>query len=1388
MAITNTNSTIVIQNSPAAGDVAAAKQYAEDAQNAASAASFVINVADYDVDPTGVTSSTAGIQAAIDDWRSYIDNSSGTSTAILRFAPNEQTDEAYYLVDGSLDFTRVRGMRNFIDARGATFKCSVLDKNVFDFTHSLYINWTGGLMVGDPAAMPYSAIQVARKYLSDTDENPSSQKHVFQDLVIKGEWSRSCFYNFSAEVVRLENVRLTNENPDMAAYALIQDGQSKFWTPESDFQDMGVETTRQQFTLGSLVNVELMRNNGGPCMFMSACTGHKYTGMLFNSPDSDHIHVYQETDQRKPLTDCIIEGRMEVGGSTSMVKFIGGADHRHTGLSLRTDRLFSTNILSTDTGVDNVNLYDLSLHVESFFDGAASPYSVFETPSDFTEVRGEMTLLNSNHRGTAFEVLSGLDIGDFKGKLTVSDLEEMENRPTGVYELHDMVSDRTPRYIVGDAGGDSYDQRVFDTRNKFSKAEISGSIDSVVVRDYLGYVRSDTTNFPAVVNTVDGSKWVPADTSNIYFEHYGGEVITDTNCTDYWDNIQGWLGEIGKGGTLRLKERNYILANHTVKSDFRVVGTRPTIEKRSGDTQHEMYGGSQLSVRSTAGIYSPWVRNSDLDLLTPARIANNIVYENVGFNAKERNTDVWLSKADGTPITDPIADYEYGVGPMASGLSGFSGTAVLTGDTVSSITIGSGGSGWRLHPTHPYMAKEFALRVEGGGGRGMRAIMRNVVAEDTDISGWTPNNSVIEADNVTVTQDGTASAVHYVRPSSESFTAGEAYLFCFNFKYTDWPIVQISLPSGAFGANATAVINIETDQVISTSGTASVVARVISPTIPGALDGTNADVRIRAIAQSTSAGFPLVYFHDGSGINFNGDGASTFEIEAYEMHGGPITESVVLFGSEGYTSAPTVTAFGGYADPSWLQDPSIDRRSLTYNDVDNLFTLQKVRNFVFKGCVFADANSRGLVESGGFNGIVEDCEFLRVGKEDGAFQAMHSNSYRSHDSTSPDAQDSENCRWINNTTYDLPRMAMIFNPSKGGYLSGLRTMTLDNDYATQEGTIYCNQTHNANGGESIIEHCNFGPNRVVDIAGRMVEAHGSKNLKIIGNRMQGSAQHPIYIAGAHGCRVIGNTFTDCVRGHTYTVGETDTDRTPFGPFSERLGFNEAEAPIAGEYFNVSEQGIIVFGTFDGVKADGNDDLVMSDNVFIDTDDGTDPTVQGPKAIFEIVKAGGPSDSRNVRITGNDVTGVVLDSRRLNFVDDERDEAFDPEMSFWTQGNIGHLSESPQVRTHTVPSADDTYEIEFDCGFRPSLIHIQAIRGTTQFTGTLSYTRATTGGVTHYASGIYDNGSTLVRHDDKFAYLGSENITFTAWKEKGFVVTMTRSGASDDVELMVTCTP
>ena len=222
----------------------------------------------------------------------------------------------------------------------------------------------------------------------------------------------------------------------------------------------------------------------------------------------------------------------------------------------------------------------------------------------------------------------------------------------------------------------------------------------------------DGTNFiiqsPSATHMTNAALLVDRVNTNnsISLITFGGVGDGTTDDTAAWIAANDYLEDLG-GGIIQLEcGKQYTLKATTIASKVIV-------------RCHGM-GNGGLKVHPDTVVSDFWMRNRTM-ATTATRDDKYIQFLDMDIDASSWPTIRWLTQADGTPITDPEADYVMGTGALASGISGTDLTAVLTSDEVTGVTINNGGAGWNGHGTFPYTPKTVPLRFTGGGGSGAKA-------------------------------------------------------------------------------------------------------------------------------------------------------------------------------------------------------------------------------------------------------------------------------------------------------------------------------------------------------------------------------------------------------------------------------------------------------------------------------------------------------------------------------------------------------------------------------------------------------------------------------------------------------------------------------------------
>ena len=135
-------------------------------------------------------------------------------------------------------------------------------------------------------------------------------------------------------------------------------------------------------------------------------------------------------------------------------------------------------------------------------------------------------------------------------------------------------------------------------------------------------------------------------------------------------------------------------------------------------------------------------------------------------------------------------------------------------------------------------------------------------------------------------------------------------------------------------------------------------------------------------------------------LHFTGGGG--FGAKGYAVLSGDpltITSVVIRTGGSGYTSAPTVTAQGGFADIKLLVDSTINRRNPNYTTVPTAIRTLSTKDCVIENCEFNNIPGRAVLEQGSLNLDINNCVFNACGKKDGPYHVIYAQNTQSPLST-----------------------------------------------------------------------------------------------------------------------------------------------------------------------------------------------------------------------------------------------------------------------------------------------------------------------------------------------------------------------------------------------------
>lgn len=406
-----------------------------------------------------------------------------------------------------------------------------------------------------------------------------------------------------------------------------------------------------------------------------------------------------------------------------------------------------------------------------------------------------------------------------------------------------------------------------------------------------------------------------------------------------------------------------------------------------------------------------------------------------------------------------------------------------------------------------------------------------------------------------------------------------------------------------------------------------------------------------------------------------------------------VFKTVTQIASTGAT-ASTVTA--GVAAFDIFGTVAEGRRNPGYGNTFPLLRLNLCEKSAVRNCQFLNHKGYGVLEAGGRDVDIAHNYFEDVGKDDGPFMAIWTQSFGTPGGGHAFYQDSENIRVRDNVARNLERGFCLFAATKGGKVTGNLV-----DGAGEFG-LYLPTNLHYSGGTTEVAHNTLRNIRITDIASSGIECEHPIDTWIHDNDIEGTDQYAMIITGARRTRVSGNHLKNCYATHVL----------PYGPFSERYGFNVGLAPIAGDTLNVADGGYFSIGTLNGI---GCNKLTIDRNL-IHEDRASFP------AVFKQNKSGGNSLASDCVIEGN-----VLDvPAAMTFLNKSLTAVWAANMPLSIRNNTGHASESPVIVTKQF-AAGETGTFTVACGFRPRLVRVYVAANNAalgqQASGEFSWNRA-----------------------------------------------------------------
>lgn len=272
------------------------------------------------------------------------------------------------------------------------------------------------------------------------------------------------------------------------------------------------------------------------------------------------------------------------------------------------------------------------------------------------------------------------------------------------------------------------------------------------------------------------------------------------------------------------------------------------------------------------------------------------------------------------------------------------------------------------------------------------------------------------------------------------------------------------------------------------------------------------------------------------------------------ISGGVVTGITPRQQGEGYTTA-TIQIVGGGADPSTALYAA-NRRNQNWSRGLDMIVLFKADRPEIYDCKFTSYHATTIADQGCDELLVHDNEWFDCGQIDFVGNCLWSQAYGSLSSPTASTRQSTNTRFYNNKIKKQRRSVCL--------LGGADQWAYDNEIdGWGESCFYVNNwctratihTNKAKGG------------RYTDITCAFVETTGTDFNRIYGNQVS-DCQGPYIILGGPG----RNIAKDNVLSATAPVGRL---ALPYSPFSERVGYQQGTAAIAGTYEAYKDSSFIV---------------------------------------------------------------------------------------------------------------------------------------------------------------------------------------------------------------------
>lgn len=427
------------------------------------------------------------------------------------------------------------------------------------------------------------------------------------------------------------------------------------------------------------------------------------------------------------------------------------------------------------------------------------------------------------------------------------------------------------------------------------------------------------------------------------------------------------------------------------------------------------------------------------------------------------------------------------------------------------------------------------------------------------------------------------------------------------------------------------------------------------------LENSNATAPIRSVA----------FVMDGVGIDGSSLPANRW---LQNLAGAAITDPELDYYDAGTNPTGKI---GNPAFPNYDVDDLItdDRRNPNYTTTSSILSVRGSDGGRVANCIFKNHFGRAITEQGSKDFYIHGNLFDTVGKNDGAYGAIWTQSFGTPGGGQPFYQDSENIRIFDNVAQNLERSFVTFGCTAGGHIYNNTV----NSYG--ESCIFA--THHLNSqwsGRSTIEGNVFNNGTLTDIASNAVELGGANRVDCHNNQMDSSGLDTAILAGVTSVNFTGNTSSNPSTATHY----------PYGPFSERYGYNQGTPPIAGS--EVASPAHFVIGS---LGSSGGTGLRIKGNILLDSR----PTPAFP---LRQTKSGSNNIAGVVVVNDNDLTQI---ENPYTLLDTTVEDVWLPSIPLTTKGNAGSNTDNGHEKVTQVVQIGETGALGINCGFRPSSVTV-----------------------------------------------------------------------------------